>query len=690
MTLLRRSRSGDLASGKWYLHDRWRLIVAGALAVTVLGGCSAVPAAPSSADSQTDGEASGEDHRMPEEGAGGVGTAVDGETGGQEQAGQDDQAIWPGEHQSPLVQLQRLQGENGHLHVDEVRYRAEDGKLFQCSYTFGVVDATNPASMRYEAQMLRHAIPGDERTPGCRHLAYDGNIVYTTHPGNMRNPTFLSGWDISTVDPEDEEAMLPTQIPVLQEPGVSYEGVDVADGVIYVAIRADGLGVYERDPQTNVISRIGSLPDIGNTWGVRVVDSTAYVTDIEGGLAIVDVSDPRTPTVLGRAEIDGVPKGVAVDGDTVYVAAGSAGIAVVDVSDPAAPLVIGTADTPGPALRLAYSDGHLFVAAWTDARVYDVSTPAEPRFVGSVRLTTSLTSWPDDGHSPVTARTKGIAADGDAIFVGNWWVLHSYRLYAERTAPNLLLPETVNLMDLGLTGQGEASTRSIEVTNQGTAPLHLYHMWTTNPAFTVSPRQLRVEAGETAELSVTFDGSTSDRATALLNMRSDDPLQPFRSAFLVANQEGLGIGQPLPPTTFSLVDGNEWSSEDAEGQVVVLSYFATFCPVCAEHVPELEAHFWQPFKDHGVVVVAANFHDASTEGGMEGVSDYVGRMGNTHPVGLEDVDTPTYTALTTNYKGANPFPVDVVVDREGIITYISREYDPDGLEDAVLAALADG
>src|SRR5688500_14054859 len=40
----------------------------------------------------------------------------------------------PGTFLSPLVQLQRLQGVEDHLHVDEVRLR-EDGLLLQCSYT---------------------------------------------------------------------------------------------------------------------------------------------------------------------------------------------------------------------------------------------------------------------------------------------------------------------------------------------------------------------------------------------------------------------------------------------------------------------------------------------------------------------------------------------------------------------------
>jgi len=73
---------------------------------------------------------------------------------------------------------------------------------------------------------------------------------------------------------------------------------------------------------------------------------------------------------------------------------------------------------------------------------------------------------------------------------------------------------------------------------------------------------------------------------------------------------------------------------------------------------------------------------------MDGVQRFVSHLPVTYPVGLEDPSTKTYSALTRNYKGSNPFPVDVVIGKDGIITYIAREYDPHGIIAAVEAALA--
>ncbi|MEO5728333.1 MAG: hypothetical protein ABI134_24595, partial [Byssovorax sp.] len=167
----------------------------------------------------------------------------------------------PGNFKNPLVLLQRLQGAGGdHLHVDEVRYRTDAKHLYQCSYTFGVVDATNPQSMKYLSEGFKHTMPGDPRKPGCIHLAWDGNFVFTTHRGNIDNPAFLTAWDIT--DPK-----APVQVPALQEPGVSYEGIDVANHALFVALHDEGLGVHPDRLAPNL-----DLPENTNPFDLGLVD----------------------------------------------------------------------------------------------------------------------------------------------------------------------------------------------------------------------------------------------------------------------------------------------------------------------------------------------------------------------------------------------------------------------------------
>ena len=170
--------------------------------------------------------------------------------------------LQPGHYLPPLVQLQRLQGDANHMHIAQVKYREADSKLFYCSYTFGMINASDPQNMRYQVQGLRHATPsGSPRTPGCLHLAWDEddpNIVYTTHRGNIDFAVFLSGWDLTDTD-------APVQLPALQEPGAVYGGIDVENGLVYVALQEGGLGIYDYDAGTgwtrstkNIASKIPS------------------------------------------------------------------------------------------------------------------------------------------------------------------------------------------------------------------------------------------------------------------------------------------------------------------------------------------------------------------------------------------------------------------------------------------------
>jgi len=149
-----------------------------------------------------------------------------------------DPPLEPGRYQAPLVQLQRLQGEEDHMHVAQLKYRESDGMLFFCSYTFGMIDASDPQSMRYRVEGLRHSTPsGSPRTPGCLHLSWDEddpNIIYTSHRGNIDFARFLSGWDLT-------DTGAPVQLPALQEPGISYGGIDVEkDTKLRAEVRQSG------------------------------------------------------------------------------------------------------------------------------------------------------------------------------------------------------------------------------------------------------------------------------------------------------------------------------------------------------------------------------------------------------------------------------------------------------------------
>jgi hypothetical protein len=503
----------------------------------------------------------------------------------------------PGTFESPLVMLQRLAGQNDHMHLDEVRYVASNQRLYVCSYDFAVVNASSPGNLKYIVEKLKVKWPSGQgfssrypttgtRTGGCINLAIDGDYVYTTHRGNIDDPAYLGGWYLPPGSTAGSIA--PVQIPLHAEPGVSFEGIDFANGHLYVGLGVDGFAIYDHDHTSNAFTRRGTVSGLNHVLGVRVAGTTAFAADGLGGVIAIDVTNPDAPTFISRVLTGGQARDVRVDAradrTTVYVAAAGAGLVVVDATNPASMKVISNVAMPGSAQRLDYAGDRVYVAAWNDARVYDVADPAAPRFIGAARMTRQLpgtTAEDQDGRPEVTSRVLGIAAstlDPDIMFAGNWHVPYQYRVHAERKAPFIYLPEEVNLIDFGPVAAGEVATKELVVRNEGSAPMTIVQMAASNSAFAIKPRQLRLQPREATRVTLTYTATGAGKENSILSLVSDDPAQPLRKAFLVGNLGGLGVGVPLPETVVALTDGGEWSSEAQEnkGKVQMLGYFATF------------------------------------------------------------------------------------------------------------------
>lgn len=130
------------------------------------------------------------------------------------------------------------------------------------------------------------------------------------------------------------------------------------------------------------------------------------------------------------------------------------------------------------------------------------------------------------------------------------------------------------------------------------------------------------------------------------------------------------VGQKAPD--FSLTDsrGNIYSLADSSGKVVVLFFVGYDCGSCLVEAPEVERNIYQKYRKHGVCVWAIDIWNGS--------SYLVETRFRTptqinFPVLLFGGDVgQTFGTNVSNY---------VVIDQAGKVTYISRFYDPKGLQD---------
>ncbi|MEZ4238898.1 MAG: DUF1573 domain-containing protein, partial [Myxococcota bacterium] len=163
------------------------------------------------------------------------------------------------------------------------------------------------------------------------------------------------------------------------------------------------------------------------------------------------------------------------------------------------------------------------------------------------------------------------------LFVGDWMTPYTFSIHAERAAPYLVLPEDVFYMSVGKAELGASATYTVTARNEGTADLTLYDVWTTSPAFTVSPTEARIAPGDAAVFTLTYTATTTEEEHAIVNFQSDDPNQPLRKGYVVGNPVGIGVGDPFPYTEATNVETlAQWTSDDLGGQVTLLAYFATF------------------------------------------------------------------------------------------------------------------
>jgi cytochrome c biogenesis protein CcmG/thiol:disulfide interchange protein DsbE len=145
-----------------------------------------------------------------------------------------------------------------------------------------------------------------------------------------------------------------------------------------------------------------------------------------------------------------------------------------------------------------------------------------------------------------------------------------------------------------------------------------------------------------------------------------------RSAWGKDPFETLQLFRPKRQTTapdFS-VPGLHASSirlRDFRGQVILLNFWATWCPPCREEMPSME-RLYRRFKSTGFVILALSIDSK----GEEVVSPFVKSFALTFPVGLD----PKMT-VAGEYRMAG-LPTSILIDAAGAIAAVAvgpRDWD---------------
>jgi thiol-disulfide isomerase/thioredoxin len=66
--------------------------------------------------------------------------------------------------------------------------------------------------------------------------------------------------------------------------------------------------------------------------------------------------------------------------------------------------------------------------------------------------------------------------------------------------------------------------------------------------------------------------------------------------------------RPAPPWQVTLPDGRALSSDELKGKVVLVNFWATWCPYCRKEKPAIDS-FWQDYRDKGFEVISISVDD---------------------------------------------------------------------------------
>ena len=309
------------------------------------------------------------------------------------------------------------------VNVHAAAFDADHAYFAQEGYGLGVLDATTLQTIgRYDADLPPYLAARD-----MEDISVDAGRAW------------LAAWGYGVLGVDLADPAAPVELGRFEFPFAS--AIEAHGDLVYASSTTNG-GFFRildvADPAQP--QELGALAT-SQTYDLTVRGDYAYLADGadfgDGGLRVVDVSNPAAPALLGQDTGCAYAMGIdaSADGNTVYIACASNAtfeneLRIVDVTDKANPLVIGSHVLPGSAQLPDYNVAHSVVVSGTVAYVghefgvdeIDITDPVTPVPIArhGIGYTVRKLALAPDGRVFAFAGEAGTfvfaPARGDAIF----------------------------------------------------------------------------------------------------------------------------------------------------------------------------------------------------------------------------------------------------------------------------------
>jgi len=120
----------------------------------------------------------------------------------------------------------------------------------------------------------------------------------------------------------------------------------------------------------------------------------------------------------------------------------------------------------------------------------------------------------------------------------------------------------------------------------------------------------------------------------------------------------------VPAPDFSIKDlqGRVLSLADFKGKVLVINFWATWCPPCRREIPDFIAAY-KELQGEGLEIVGVSVDEL----GLAELSDWAKKMGINYPVAMAT------KKIIEDYQPGDYIPATIIIDRQGLIRFRQSE-----------------